>query len=535
MRLTTFANASLPNLAWVAGVDRAGGTVILLHGPWVEVRQNFFIEGVWNGPFQAGGFGETDSVFGTGGILSDDSIRFVTTASTTDSLYYHENDTRLTVSNSLPLILGYIEDALDVRCSDYPAICDSIMKGINDYRRDIPTVRGRLRRLMYRNLDVSKGGIRESEKSMPPRLKCFEDYQNYLQNNYKLMAANARDSARARPLQILSTQSSGFDSTAVNAIAAPYGVDKVFTISKGKSSRYLAHDDDGKAPDDDGSQICESLGLDCIRIDRRAFVQGFDHEYLYYCALHHNQDANLLEIANHVANPSLLLTGTGGAVWRDPAVKRTKRGDADSQLKRSDSSGLGMAEVRLVVGFIQLPLPDLAVRREQEIDSITMSPEMDPWRLGTMYDKPIARRIAEEAGVPRKMFGQSKKGSVVIFSHPAIPYGKVLRDQFLDYLADHKIMTRSKTRLWPAVRWVNSMLLVKSKRRFAVVYYAERVIAKLIGREFRFKPMWRQAEGLLFCFCVNKTAKLYADQLDVAATQRSAGSRETAGQEGRAS
>ena len=33
---------------------------------------------------------------------------------------------------------------------------------------------------------------------------------------------------------------------------------------------------------------------------------------------------------------------------------------------------------------------------------------MTPWCIGTDYDRPIARRIAEEAGVPREWFGQNK-------------------------------------------------------------------------------------------------------------------------------
>ena len=103
-----------------------------------------------------------------------------------------------------------------------------------------------------------------------------------------------------------------------------------------------------------------------------------------------------------------------------------------------------MAEWRLVVGLIHLPLPYIGARRKPDIVEITESSEMDPWRLGTEYDRPIPRRIAEEAGVPRQLFGQSKMGSVVLFSAPSIPYGKALRREFFDYLADEKILARSK-------------------------------------------------------------------------------------------
>jgi len=176
--------------------------------------------------------------------------------------------------------------------------------------------------------------------------------------------------------------------------------------------------------------------------------------------------------------------------------------------------GHGMSEFRLVVSFIQLPFPYLGARRMSDILRITESSEMDPWRLDNLYDRPISRRIAEEAGVPREIFGQSKMGSVVIFSAPSIPYGKALRGEFFDYLAEEKIMARSTTFLWPIVRWVNSILMLKREDRFAVVhYYAERLISKLTRREFYFNRIWSKLDGTLFCFCVNRTAETYSRHL----------------------
>ena len=512
MQLRTLANFSLPKLAWVAEVDRTSGIVTLVHGPLVEVRPKFFIEGVWNGPFQNGDFGESDCVFGTGGILDDESIRFVTSASTTDYLYYDENGGQVTVSNSLPLLLAYTRDRLDPRCRDYPLICHSIIDGINDYRQNIPTTGGTVRRLMYRNLDVSRETISESEKRMPPRFTSFAEYRDYLRDRYAQIAANARDEARTWPLQIVSTQSKGYDSTAVNTLARASGIDNVFTVSTAKSKRSLAHQEEENLPDDDGGEICEWLGLNFIRINRRAFAEEFDLEYLYYCALHHNQDANLKDISKHISTVSLLLTGTLGEIWY-PKASLGQRAFLDTDMRRWDLGGHGMAEWRLVVGMIHLPLPYIGARRKQDIVEITESAEMDPWRLGTAYDRPIPRRIAEEAGVPRHLFGQSKMGSVVLFSQPSIPYGTALRREFFAYLAEQKILTRSEARLWPVVRWVNSMLLVKSAQRFAVIHYAERVLAKLTRRNVQFPRLWSNLDGALFCFCVNRTAETYFEHL----------------------
>ena len=92
-------------------------------------------------------------------------MRFVTSAATTDFLYYDDRGAQVTVSNSLPLLLAYFRDALDPHYPDYPLICESVMDGIDDYRRDIPTKRGNVRRQMFRNLEVSREdlGIRKED------------------------------------------------------------------------------------------------------------------------------------------------------------------------------------------------------------------------------------------------------------------------------------------------------------------------------------------------------------------------------------
>jgi len=155
----------------------------------------------------------------------------------------------------------------------------------------------------------------------------------------------------------------------------------------------------------------------------------------------------------------------------------------------------------------------MGARQKTDIVRITESSEMDSWRLGNTYDRPIPRRIAEEAGVPRHLFGQDKMASAVIFAPPAIPHGKALRREFFDYLAEEKIMARSTALLWPIISRVNSILSLRSQKRFAAVYYAERVISKLIRRYFIFKPLWSKLDGALLCYCVNKTAKSLAGNL----------------------
>ena len=111
------------------------------------------------------------------------------------------------------------------------------------------------------------------------------------------------------------------------------------------------------------------------------------------------------------------------------------------------------------------------------------------------------------------MFGQSKVGSVVIFPLPSIPYGKTLRREFFQYLADERIMGRYSAIMWPIVRWINAILMLKSEHRFAVVHYAERLLSKVFRRQIKFRLLWSHLEGALFCFCVNRTAEMYQWEL----------------------
>ena len=93
-------------------------------------------------------------------------------------------------------------------------------------------------------------------------------------------------------------------------MASIHGLNKVFTVTTAKSKSHLVHNDEGKSPDDDGTEICNALGLKCIPMNRRAFTESFDEEYLYYCARHHNQDINLKEIHRHISDPRSPLDGS---------------------------------------------------------------------------------------------------------------------------------------------------------------------------------------------------------------------------------
>ena len=54
------------------------------------------------------------------------------------------------------------------------------------------------------------------------------------------------------------------------------------------------------------------------------------------------------------------------------------------------------------------PLPWCDYQRQHDIAEISTAPEMSGWRIDSVYDRPIPRRIVETAGIPRSEFGQAK-------------------------------------------------------------------------------------------------------------------------------
>lgn len=504
----------LPRLAWLAEVDLAGD-ILVFHGRDVETAGQYFVEGAWNGRFAEGAFAATECFFGSGATLNALHPTFVSSACTTDYLYYRESGARLLVSNSLPFLLAQSNDSLDPHCASYHLINDSIRAGIREYIRELPTRDGVIRRLMYKNLEVRRDGFAETDKPEPPPFPDYAAYRTYLGDNYGSIARNVRASERRRQWRIVSTQSRGYDTTAANAIAAASGIDAIFTITKGKAPGYYADEDAGRQTDDDGTEICRTLGLDNIlAIDRRAFETHWQQEYLFSAALDSPQDENLLGIGALLEGPSLLLTGTLGEIWypRSPYYDEHPW-LSGPDLRRADLGMHALTEFRLESGFVQLPFPYLGARRRDDIDRITGSDDMLPWHVPGSYNRPIPRRIAEEAGVPRHMFGQRKIATVVEFPNPGVPHGAELRRAFRDFLIGNGILPWWKWQLLPFIRRINRVVHMTGRHK--TLYYLERVVSRLIQRrEFRFPELWTQLNGRIFCFCANKQVERYREALD---------------------
>ncbi|MEI6727291.1 MAG: hypothetical protein WCN81_13850, partial [Actinomycetes bacterium] len=71
------------------------------------------------------------------------------------------------------------------------------------------------------------------------------------------------------------------------------------------------------------------------------------------------------------------------------------------------------------VGFACAPAPYLGGRAAESITAISRASEMDPFSVGGTYDRPIPRRIGEEAGLARSDFGQEKAATAPLATNGA--------------------------------------------------------------------------------------------------------------------
>jgi hypothetical protein len=211
----------------------------------------------------------------------------------------------------------------------------------------------------------------------------------------------------------------------------------------------------------------------------------------------------LLAIGRHVADVGLLLTGVLGEMWYSEAGYRPFRHMLNDELWRWDLSGHGLGEVRLKIGLIQVAVPYIGARRRPDIYRIGMSEEMAPWRLPAYYDRPIPRRLGEEAGLPRESFGMRKMASVTQFPEPPVPHDKALAAGYFAALRGAGLAPAWYPQAVGVIQRINGRILFDSTYKFRAVYYAERIARMLGAATWTVPALYRHLNGTLHAYCVN--------------------------------
>jgi hypothetical protein len=433
MRIFAQIVPSLPRLSWCARIAKSSEVVSVLHGPWVEARGNFFIEGAWAGDFSQGSFLDSDSLVGTGAVVTSEGITFATPSHPLQRLHFIQRDECVYASPSLVFALAASGSTLDPTYIPYQSDLQQLVKGISTHVGAIPLSGGGYATIChYRNIRIDRDlNFSFLPKSDPSGWRCYEDYVRYLSDRLAMIAANAAAPERTRQYRLLSTLSSGYDSTACAALARDAGCLRGISF---KTSRP-----EGKSrpsADDDGIKVAEALGFDLSLFDRLAYRKRRDYPEAEFVSSGELGQEVYLSAAEGELEGTILVTGDhGDRVW-DRLAKRVRR-----DIPRRSSAACSITEFRLRVGFIHLPLPLIGAQNHPELLNITRSGEMRPWTLGTRYDRPIARRIAEERGVPRGAFANEKKVVSVLLNNDKRICDQLSQQSLADfekYYAEHR-------------------------------------------------------------------------------------------------
>ncbi|MEX2546816.1 MAG: hypothetical protein WD830_03395 [Chloroflexota bacterium] len=192
----------------------------------------------------------------------------------------------------------------------------------------------------------------------------------------------------------------------------------------------------------------------------------------------------------------MLVTGFwGGAAWR---------GNARPELSRNDLSGASLGEFRLRVDMLHLPLPFIGGLQQPSVGRLRSQADMRPYSVGGVYDEPVARRIAEEAGVPRGSFARQKLAASQRIHALGVegmsPSGRSSFEKF----AGHDTLASLPRRAVIARRHRLAI-------RIATAVHADRLVAGLAERRRQVVHIEPVLGSLLLRWAVNEVRPRYAE------------------------
>ena len=429
MRLKPQLVPGWPKLTWVARFEMGLTEVEVLHGPMVETANEWVVEAVWAGDFDAGNFDQTDLIFGTGIRCRDGAVTFVSSGSTLDRLWHGSCGRRRYVSNSLGALLAVSGSNL-LDTFDYATPMKSICRGLREYRREFPTDGENVNVLYFNNLQYDGTALKEVEKpDVSPDFETFSQYHSFLIRTAEQLRENLGHPRRKTPVATLTTLSSGYDSVAASIVAMHAGCEHAVTI---RDSTSLWRGSDS------GESIGERLGLHVRSYARTA--RQYPLEAAIWAVVGRPGILNWA-LFEYPAPLGLFFTGChGDKVWDRQGP------ELSDPFEIASVADLGIGEFRLFRGVFHCPVPFWGMRKIDQIRAVSTSAEMARWTLGTTYDRPIARRIIEEAGIPRGTFAVRKKNTS-LESRFLWPVSPDARASFAAYLAEHGIRAPSATAL----------------------------------------------------------------------------------------
>tara|TARA_R110000823_G_scaffold89841_3_gene199002 strand:- start:933 stop:2492 length:1560 start_codon:yes stop_codon:yes gene_type:complete len=421
---------SLPRLAWIAEYSFVDNQIIIHHGQDVEIGDDFAVEGVWDGRYEDFDFDTSNHFFGSGLKIKNNEVIAVPSTGLVDRVFIGESKEKYFISNSLIEILARTNSKL-IPSHNYKIQTNTIQSGINKYINDYPissNTIARLKQYFYNSIIINGKYTSIKKRPQSPNFLSYEHYISTITSDLSKISSNASSPHRNKTIDLYTTVSKGYDSTAVTALTADLPIKTAFTSKTSNSSVLGFFSKD--FINDDGTEIAEKLGLNVTYLDFNDLE--VDNDELYFlAATTGSPELQLYKMHKIVASnkkPGIIFTGYhGDTVW---GLAPPKEALTDDILKPG-ASGLTLSEVRLKSGFIDVPVPMMYARSIVSINHLSASEAMSKWSVGGDYDRPIPRRIVESRGIGRDSFGRKKRAIAKFYD---LPRNNRLRKEFLRYM-----------------------------------------------------------------------------------------------------
>lgn len=420
MRFVYDTNASIPAGAWCALIAENENDIHVEVGRAVECNDDFFVQGVWDGDFAAGSFADTHFSCCTGGnvkISKTGGAIFSAPSHLLEAIYAIRKDAELYLSNSLAFVLERTGARLDRNYQDYQLdMCSSIF-GIDRQIKSSPLEAG-LRLDYYRccNIEIDSSlNVRSENRQSGFSFRGYADYFKAMQGVMERLFSNAADACRKCKFGSMSTISRGYDAVASSVLARMQGCRRVLTFNSPRPYEQ-----------DCGSEIARRAAFsDIIEADANHYLSRTDYTEAECIASGDMGSAIVFAAHKDIFRNSVIFMGVrGDSLWERQHGNVNDRQDFTdgNTLQQTDHS---FVETCLAVNAVCVPVPMIGADRWPDIARISGSGEMKPYSVRDFYDRPIARRMAEDYGIPREWFGRAKSGAGISYHFDT--FGRILR------------------------------------------------------------------------------------------------------------
>ena len=385
---------SLPPLAWIARI--ANGVVEVDCGVSVRTESVGFFEGTWVGPPYLAALPDSTAPFGSGMVARDTDLFAIPPGHTMALLFSHRRQSEVIIANTLVGLLAKADLELMPE-ANYQELFARTRDGLRATPTALPTSGGPAEFHLFENLLVQPDGrLRLSPKRRERPFTSYADYVERLQQAFASAIANAPGYTPVIAL------SNGYDSTAVAVLGTRHDLRHALTFRESRPPTF-SHD-----PGDSGEATARRLGMEIEFFDRTEYMRRDDRPEAEFMATGYTgEEVPYVAFEDELRRKVMLTGGLGGWTWL-----RTK--EPTPGLERKDFSACSVTEFRLRVDFVDLPIPMFGMTEIESTVAISRSAEMRPWSVGGYYDKPIARRIIEEAGFARGSFATSKRAATAL-------------------------------------------------------------------------------------------------------------------------